>query len=107
MLSPADWDSVVTKERVLEPTVLATIICPNDFVGRVIQLCYDHRGTQEEHRSLGNLTAAGGAGGGGRVMLRSVCFPPLSSPSFALRRYVKLRKRKCIHGINESTPLSG
>ena len=60
ILSPADWDEIPTKRAVLEPTVLSTIICPNQYVGKVIQLCHDHRGAQLEHTTLGSQ----------RVMLR-------------------------------------
>ena len=40
--------------------MLATIVCPNTVVGKVITLCHDHRGTQVDHTALGSQ----------RVMLR-------------------------------------
>ncbi|EFJ51989.1 hypothetical protein VOLCADRAFT_72951 [Volvox carteri f. nagariensis] len=46
--------------RILEPTVTATIICPDGCVGRLMELCAGRRGEQLEHSSLG----------GGRSMLR-------------------------------------
>ena len=62
ILSPGDWDEVKwgRATRVLEPVVLATIVCPNTVVGKVITLCHDHRGTQVDHTALGSQ----------RVMLR-------------------------------------
>jgi len=62
ILSPGDWDEVDwgRSTRVMEPIVLATIVCPNEFTGKVIQLCHDHRGHQVDHSALGSQ----------RVMLR-------------------------------------
>uniref|UniRef100_A0A7R9TLM4 Translation factor GUF1 homolog, mitochondrial n=1 Tax=Micromonas pusilla TaxID=38833 RepID=A0A7R9TLM4_MICPS len=36
-----------------EPMVDATIICPADAVGKVVELCVDRRGSQLEHAQLG------------------------------------------------------
>lgn len=44
---------------ILEPTVTATIITPAEYVGRVMTLCSERRGTLLDHTMLG----AGGGGG--------------------------------------------
>lgn len=36
-----------------EPTVNATIIAPNDVLGKVMDLCQGRRGTQTEHSAVG------------------------------------------------------
>lgn len=54
ILSPSDWDNYSNRSFVLEPTVLATIICPSEYVGKVMKLCHEHRGNQMEHSSLGS-----------------------------------------------------
>ena len=33
-------------KAVWEPTVLATVVTPNDYVGSIMQLCTDRRGSQ-------------------------------------------------------------
>ena len=40
-------------KAVWEPTVLATVVTPNDYVGSIMQLCTDRRGSLEEHAVLG------------------------------------------------------
>ena len=53
ILSPAEWPGSHERFTVLEPTVLATIVCPSDCVGKVISLCHEHRGMQQEQTAVG------------------------------------------------------
>jgi hypothetical protein len=51
--------------RILEPTVLATLVAPDWAVGRLLELCASRRGEQLEHTLLpGSGAAAGPAAGG-------------------------------------------
>jgi GTP-binding protein LepA len=46
--SPADLPDAGDVERVEEPIVLATIHVPQEFVGGILQLCQDRRGSQRD-----------------------------------------------------------
>ena len=50
-----------------EPMVDATIVCKNEHVGKIVELCVDRRGTQLEHTHMSN---SAGTGSGDRVLLR-------------------------------------
>ena len=50
-----------------EPMVDATIVCKNEHVGKIVELCVDRRGTQLEHTHMSN---SGGTDSGDRVLLR-------------------------------------
>ncbi|CAK8163287.1 30S ribosomal subunit biogenesis factor LepA [Candidatus Xenohaliotis californiensis] len=41
--NPGDMPDVTTIERVLEPTIVATIIAPQSFVGSIMQICIERR----------------------------------------------------------------
>lgn len=58
--SASDYPTDTKVANILEPTVNATVICPDGFVGKLIELCAGRRGEQLE---LGCL-------GGGRSLLR-------------------------------------
>ena len=45
----------------------ATIVCKNEHVGKIVELCVDRRGTQLEHTHMSN---SAGTGSGDRVLLR-------------------------------------
>jgi len=46
--SPSDLPDPMEIERVEEPYILATIHVPQDYVGAVLQLCQDRRGSQRD-----------------------------------------------------------
>jgi GTP-binding protein LepA len=46
--SPAQLPDLTLVERIEEPYILATIHVPQDYVGAVLQLCQDRRGTQRD-----------------------------------------------------------
>ena len=35
-------------DHFLEPVVLGTLVFPNQYLGKMLQLCQDHRGVQRE-----------------------------------------------------------
>ncbi|EFN57155.1 hypothetical protein CHLNCDRAFT_56093 [Chlorella variabilis] len=51
--NPAEFPLNVKIAEVWEPTVAATIVTPNDYVGSIMQLCQDRRGEMQEHAVLG------------------------------------------------------
>ncbi|MGC6390418.1 MAG: translation elongation factor 4, partial [Alphaproteobacteria bacterium] len=51
--NPADMPDVVKIDSIAEPWITATILVPDEFLGAVLKLCEDRRGTQT------NLTYAG------------------------------------------------
>src|ERR1041385_8671490 len=51
--NPADMPDVVYIDHIEEPWIKATILVPDEYLGSVLKLCEDRRGTQE------NLTYAG------------------------------------------------
>jgi len=52
ILSPAAFPHNTRGLTVLEPIMLATLMCPEDKVGGIIALCHERRGEQVEHRAL-------------------------------------------------------
>ncbi|MDQ6992471.1 MAG: translation elongation factor 4 [Mariprofundus sp.] len=57
--NPSDFPDPVEIDRIEEPTVLANIFMPEEFVGTMIKLCQDRRGMQQDMKFIGQ----------GRVML--------------------------------------
>ncbi|PSC76214.1 translation factor GUF1 mitochondrial isoform X1 isoform B [Micractinium conductrix] len=51
--NPAEFPLNTKVAAVWEPTVAATVVTPNEFVGSIMQLCQDRRGDLEEHAVLG------------------------------------------------------
>lgn len=51
--NPADMPDIVKIDSIAEPWITATILVPDEFLGAVLKLCEDRRGTQT------NLTYAG------------------------------------------------
>ncbi|GLI68873.1 hypothetical protein VaNZ11_013419 [Volvox africanus] len=58
--SASEYPTDTRVSLILEPTVTATLISPDAYLGRLMELCAARRGEQLEHSSLG----------GGRTMLR-------------------------------------
>ncbi|GIL99227.1 hypothetical protein Vretimale_4455 [Volvox reticuliferus] len=58
--SASEYPTDTRVSRILEPTVTATLISPDIYLGRLMELCAGRRGEQLEHSSLG----------GSRTMLR-------------------------------------
>jgi len=52
--SPADLPDTQDIERIEEPVINATIHVPSDYVGPVLALCQDRRGTQKDMAAHGN-----------------------------------------------------
>jgi GTP-binding protein LepA len=48
MHNPADMPEVTKIDRIEEPWIKATILVPDEFLGSVLKLCEDRRGTQEQ-----------------------------------------------------------
>ncbi len=46
--NPADMPEVMKIKSISEPWIKATIICPEEYLGSIISLCEDKRGTQVE-----------------------------------------------------------
>lgn len=57
--NPSEFPEPQTIERVEEPTVIANIFTPEEFVGAMMKLCQDRRGVQKDMKFIGQ----------GRVML--------------------------------------
>jgi translation factor GUF1, mitochondrial len=70
--APSDWPRQARILEVREPTVVATIVAPQEYCGAVIELCVARRGEQLGHAFLG----AGGAGGGGGGGATDTAAPP-------------------------------
>eukprot|EP00193_Tetraselmis_chui_P013509 CAMPEP_0177788492 /NCGR_PEP_ID=MMETSP0491_2-20121128/22154_1 /TAXON_ID=63592 /ORGANISM="Tetraselmis chuii, Strain PLY429" /LENGTH=564 /DNA_ID=CAMNT_0019310111 /DNA_START=897 /DNA_END=2591 /DNA_ORIENTATION=+ len=65
--NPSDFPvGVKLSGSIEEPTVNATVVLPDQFIGSIMELCLERRGEQTEHASLG----------GGRSLLRYII--PLS-----------------------------
>lgn len=52
--NPADLPDQVHIDEIREPIVTATILVPQDYVGNVITLCIEKRGTQKDMQYLGS-----------------------------------------------------
>ena len=52
--SPSQLPALSNVNEIREPYVLATILTPKDYVGNVITLCTQKRGTQKEMTYFGN-----------------------------------------------------
>ncbi len=52
--NPVDMPDVVKIEEIREPWIEATILTPDDYLGSVIKLCQDRRGTQKELTYVGS-----------------------------------------------------
>jgi len=50
--NPADFPDVQTIESMLEPWIKATIMVPEEYLGAVLGLCKDKRGTQSDMRYI-------------------------------------------------------
>ncbi|NWF39163.1 elongation factor 4 [Mariprofundus sp. NF] len=57
--NPSEFPEPLDIDRIEEPTVLANIFMPEEFVGTMIKLCQDRRGMQQDMKFIGQ----------GRVML--------------------------------------
>jgi len=57
--NPSEFPDPVSIERIEEPTVTANIFMPEEFVGAMMKLCQERRGTQQDMKFIGQ----------GRVML--------------------------------------
>lgn len=51
--NPVDLPDVMQIERIEEPWITATILVPDEFLGAVLKLCEDRRGTQKELTYVG------------------------------------------------------
>ncbi|KAI3434957.1 hypothetical protein D9Q98_003011 [Chlorella vulgaris] len=51
--NPAEFPLNQKIAEVWEPTVAATVVTPNEFIGAIMQLCQDRRGEMQEHAVLG------------------------------------------------------
>jgi GTP-binding protein LepA len=54
LYNPADMPDVVSIEHVEEPWIKATILTPNEYVGGLLKLCEERRGTQLDLTYAGN-----------------------------------------------------
>jgi GTP-binding protein LepA len=52
--NPADMPDVVKIEEIEEPWIEATILTPDDYLGSVLKLCQDRRGSQKELSYVGS-----------------------------------------------------
>ena len=52
--NPVDMPDVMKIEEIQEPWIEATILTPDDYLGAVLKLCQDRRGTQKELTYVGN-----------------------------------------------------
>ncbi|MBZ0139778.1 MAG: translation elongation factor 4 [Pseudorhodoplanes sp.] len=52
--NPVDMPDVVKVAEIQEPWIEATILTPDDYLGAVLKLCQDRRGTQKELTYVGN-----------------------------------------------------
>ncbi|MGE0523886.1 MAG: translation elongation factor 4 [Variibacter sp.] len=52
--NPADMPDVVKIDEIHEPWIEATILTPDDYLGAVLKLCQDRRGSQKELSYVGN-----------------------------------------------------
>lgn len=56
--NPADMPEPTTIKTIEEPMVRATIMVPDNYLGAVLKLCNDRRGTQEDLTYVGNRAMA-------------------------------------------------
>jgi len=56
--NPVDMPEVTRIEEIQEPWIEATILTPDEFLGAVLKLCQDRRGTQKELTYVGNRAMA-------------------------------------------------
>ncbi|MEE8333910.1 MAG: translation elongation factor 4, partial [Alphaproteobacteria bacterium] len=56
--NPADWPDPTRIQAVEEPWIKATILVPDEYLGAVLALCQDRRGTQIELTYAGNRAMA-------------------------------------------------
>lgn len=62
--NPADFPDpggLLKVAKILEPTIRATIVAPEEYTGAIIELCTSHRGHSLGHTYLSAATAATGA----------------------------------------------
>src|SRR2546421_10124513 len=52
--NPVDMPDVMQILEIEEPWIEATILTPDDYLGSVLTLCQDRRGTQQELTYVGN-----------------------------------------------------
>jgi len=52
--NPVDMPEVTRVEEIQEPWIEATILTPDDYLGSVLKLCQDRRGSQKELTYVGN-----------------------------------------------------
>src|SRR6187399_1357713 len=52
--NPADMPDVMKIVSIEEPWIRATILTPDDYLGSILKLCQDRRGTQKELTYVGN-----------------------------------------------------
>jgi GTP-binding protein LepA len=52
--NPADMPEVTRIEEIQEPWIEATILTPDEYLGSVLKLCQDRRGSQKELTYVGN-----------------------------------------------------
>ena len=53
--NPAKWPMVQKIKTIEEPYVQVTIICPDQYVGSIMQLCQDKRGSYQDLKYLDNF----------------------------------------------------
>tara|TARA_B110000240_G_scaffold189577_1_gene229725 strand:- start:633 stop:2438 length:1806 start_codon:yes stop_codon:yes gene_type:complete len=51
--NPADWPDVTRINKIKEPWIRATIFSPDEYLGKILKLCNDKRGTQVELSYVG------------------------------------------------------
>ncbi|KAG2020059.1 Guf1 protein [Coprinopsis cinerea AmutBmut pab1-1] len=68
---PDVGDTSVRVKEVQEPVVKASMIVPEEYMGELMELCFEHRGEELEHRYLD-----AGTGSAARIMI--TCVLPLS-----------------------------
>ena len=51
--NPADWPEISKLNKIEEPWIRATIFSPDDYLGKILQLCNDKRGVQIELSYVG------------------------------------------------------
>ena len=54
LYNPADFPDVSYIDHIDEPWIKATILCPQDYLGGLLQLCEERRGEQVEMNYVGN-----------------------------------------------------
>jgi len=52
--NPIDMPDVVKIAEIQEPWIEATILTPDEYLGSVLKLCQDRRGSQKELTYVGN-----------------------------------------------------